>query len=84
MASPPGALRLPGRRIRATRSRVSEAPPAAGSPGQAECDRLQRVYEMFLARQRQLAAVLEAHGIPLLYVHADGRQDPRVLLAQPG
>ncbi len=55
-----------------------------GSPGQAECDRLQRVYEMFLARQRQLAAVLEAHGIPLLYVHADGRQDPRVLLAQPG
>ncbi len=54
-----------------------------GTPGEGECDRLQRVYEMFLARQRQLAAVLEAHGIPVLYVHADGRHDPRALLSQP-
>lgn len=54
-----------------------------GTPGEDDCSRLQRVYEMFLARQRQLAAVLEAHGIPVLYVHADGRQDPRELLSQP-
>lgn len=54
-----------------------------GTPGADDCSRLQRVYEMFLARQRQLAAVLEAHGIPVLYVHADGRQDARTLLAQP-
>lgn len=55
-----------------------------GTPGEDDCSRLQRVYEMFLARQRQLAAVLEAHGIPVLYVHADGRQDPRALLSQAG
>ncbi|MBN8225161.1 MAG: hypothetical protein J0L89_10135 [Xanthomonadales bacterium] len=42
--------------------------------------RLQRAYAHFLARQRQFAAVLEAHGIPLLYVHSNGEQDARTLL----
>jgi hypothetical protein len=51
---------------------------AGGDVG--ECARLQRVYEQFLARQRQFAAVLEAHGIPVLYVHSDGRADARALL----
>lgn len=51
-------------------------------PDAGQCDRLQRVYDQFLARQRQFAAVLDAHGIPVLYVHCDARQDPRVLLAQ--
>jgi len=50
--------------------------------GEGDCDRLRRAYEHFLARQRQLAAVLEAHGIPVLYVHCDGRHDPRALLSQ--
>lgn len=49
--------------------------------GQGDCDRLQRVYEQFLARQRQFSAVLEAHGIPVLYVHCDGQADARALLA---
>ncbi|MBO9715818.1 MAG: hypothetical protein J7507_03185 [Pseudoxanthomonas sp.] len=49
--------------------------------GHSDCDRLQRVYEHFLARQRQFAAVLEAHGIPVLYVHCDGQADARALLA---
>ncbi|WP_372017368.1 hypothetical protein [Pseudoxanthomonas sp. 10H] len=49
--------------------------------GQGDCDRLQRVYEHFLARQRQLSAVLEAHGIPVLFVHCDGKADARALLA---
>ncbi|RRN59291.1 hypothetical protein EIM48_04495 [Pseudoxanthomonas sp. SGNA-20] len=53
-----------------------------GTPGEGECERLQRLYELFLARQRQLAAVLEAHGIPVLYVHANGQQDARALLSQ--
>lgn len=48
--------------------------------GQGDCDQLQRVYEHFLARQRQLAAVLEAHGIPVLFVHCDGQQDARAQL----
>ena len=46
-----------------------------------ECDRLTRVYEQFLMRQRQMAAVLEAHGIDVLYVHVKSGQDARQLLA---
>lgn len=43
--------------------------------------RLQRGYDYFLARQRQLAAVLEAHGIPVLFAHCADREDPRGVLA---
>lgn len=45
-----------------------------------DCDRLQRVYEQYLARQRQLAAVLEAHGMPVLYVHCEAGQDAKQAL----
>ena len=48
--------------------------------GDGDCDRLQRVYEHFLARQRQFAAVLEAHGLPVLYVHCDATADARTQL----
>ena len=46
-----------------------------------QCERLTRVYEQFLMRQRQMAAVLEAHGIDVLYVHVHSGQDARQLLA---
>ncbi len=46
-----------------------------------ECERLQRVYEQYLMRQRQMAAVLEAHGLDVLYVHVHAGQDARQLLA---
>ncbi len=46
-----------------------------------DCDRLQRIYEQYLMRQRQMAAVLEAHGLPVLYVHCEAGQDARQLLA---
>ncbi|WDJ47189.1 hypothetical protein JH286_20760 [Xanthomonas campestris pv. campestris] len=45
------------------------------------CERLRGVYEQYLARQRQMAAVLEAHGLPVLYVHVEPGQDPRQALA---
>ena len=44
------------------------------------CDRLTRVYEQFLMRQRQMAAVLEAHGLDVLYVHVHSGQDARQML----
>ena len=53
---------------------------AALGGDEGECARMQRVYDHFLARQRQFAAVLEAHGIPVLYVHCHGSQDARTLL----
>ncbi len=46
----------------------------------ADCERLQRIYEQYLMRQRQMAAVLEAHGIDVLYVHVEAGQDARVAL----
>ncbi|AYO93806.1 hypothetical protein Xcom_00940 [Xanthomonas axonopodis pv. commiphoreae] len=46
-----------------------------------DCERLRGVYEHYLARQRQMAAVLEAHGLPVLYVHIEPGQDPRQALA---
>ena len=45
-----------------------------------ECERLKGVYEQFLARQRQMAAVLEAHGLPVLYVHVDSGQEAHAAL----
>ncbi|MCC4603137.1 hypothetical protein [Xanthomonas campestris] len=45
------------------------------------CERLRGVYEQFLSRQRQMAAVLEAHGLPVLYVHVEPDQHPRQALA---
>jgi len=45
-----------------------------------DCERLKHVYEQYLARQRQMAAVLEAHGVPVLYVHIEPGQDARAAL----
>jgi len=47
-----------------------------------DCDRLQRIYEQFLMRQRQMAAVLEAHGVDVLYVHVEAGQDAKTLLVR--
>lgn len=40
-------------------------------------DRLSRRYALFQARQRQYAALLQAHGIPVTFVHCRNREDPR-------
>jgi hypothetical protein len=42
---------------------------------------LRAVYEQYLIRQRQMAAVLEAHALPVLYVHCEVGHDPRAALA---
>jgi hypothetical protein len=43
--------------------------------------RLERVYEHFLARSRQFAAVLEAHGVAVTFAHCPDRADPRGTLS---
>ena len=45
------------------------------------CERLRPLYEHYLVRQRQLAAVLEAHGIDVLYVHVEPGADARTALS---
>ncbi|MCL6713081.1 hypothetical protein [Pseudoxanthomonas sp. z9] len=52
------------------------------APQEATEDRLERAYNHFLARQQQFAAVLEAHGIPVLFAHCAGYADPRDALGQ--
>ena len=42
--------------------------------------RLQRDFDRFQMRQRQLAALFEAHGIPVLFEHCPAGADPRALL----
>lgn len=39
--------------------------------------RLERAYEYFQARQRQIAAVLEAHGIPVTFAYCSAMADAR-------
>jgi hypothetical protein len=42
-----------------------------------DADRLARAYEYFQARQRQIAAVLEAHGIPVTFAYCAAASDAR-------
>ncbi|MCD9027995.1 hypothetical protein LDO26_07215 [Luteimonas sp. BDR2-5] len=51
---------------------------AAGGSDEA---RLRHGFAMFEARQRQLAAVLQAHGIPVQWVDCPAESDPRAVLA---
>lgn len=44
-------------------------------------ERLQRQHQHFEARQRQIAAVLGAHGVPVNFVHCEHDIDYRVALA---
>ena len=41
------------------------------APTDVECDKLERQFETFQARQRQFAAVLQAHGVAVNFVHCD-------------
>lgn len=46
-----------------------------------DADRLERAYGYFQARQRQIAAVLEAHGIPVTFAYCSGAEDARETLS---
>lgn len=44
--------------------------------GESDDARLAKGFAMYEARQRQLAAVLQAHGLPVMFVHVAPGQDP--------
>ena len=48
-----------------------------GQPATGDRQELERAYEYFQARQRQFAAVLEAHGIPVTFAHCPAATDAR-------
>ncbi|UNK42566.1 hypothetical protein MNO14_00190 [Luteimonas sp. S4-F44] len=51
------------------------------APGEQDEGRLAHGLAMHEARQRQFAAVLQAHGVPVEFVHVTPGQDPRTALA---
>ncbi|HEV2608527.1 MAG TPA: hypothetical protein VGT79_11165 [Xanthomonadaceae bacterium] len=53
------------------------APASAGE----DADKLERAFEHFEARKRQIAAVLEAHGIPVTFDHCPAGMDPHAALS---
>lgn len=53
------------------------APPSAGE----DADKLERAFEHFEARKRQIAAVLEAHGIPVTFDHCPAGTDPHAAIS---
>ena len=60
--------------------RIALLDPAAwrarNAADESDCARLERGFALFQARQRQFAAVLDAHGVPVQFVHcADGSGD---------
>ncbi len=50
------------------------------APAGLDAGRLSRAFDHFQARQRQMAAVLEAHGIPVTFDHCPAGGDPRDVL----
>jgi hypothetical protein len=53
---------------------------AGFAPPEAAPDQLARAFDRFQARQRQLAALLEAHGIAVTFDHCPTGRDPRAVL----
>lgn len=49
--------------------------------GETDGGKLERGFEHFQARQRQFAAVLDAHGVPVAFVHCAETADPYQALA---
>ncbi|ODS64379.1 MAG: hypothetical protein ABS41_02795 [Arenimonas sp. SCN 70-307] len=52
------------------------------APAGADAERLSRAFDRFQMRQRQLAAVLGAHGVPVTFDHCPAGRDPRTVLAE--
>jgi hypothetical protein len=52
--------------------RARNADPANGTGGDGDDERLQRGFAHYEARQRQFAAVLRAHGVPVTFAHCQG------------
>ena len=50
------------------------------APAGADAARLPRAFDQFQIRQRQFAAVLEAHAIPVTFDHCPAGLDPRDVL----
>lgn len=74
-APPEPLLRLVGGEVRIAMLGAEDWRQRCASAEQDQA-RLARGFAMFEARQRQFTAVLQAHGVPVVFVHVQAGQDP--------
>lgn len=79
-APPEPLLRLAGSQARLALLDVDAWTEGGFAPAGLDAAGLSRAFERFQRRQRQIAAVLEAHGIPVTYDHCPAGRDPREVL----
>lgn len=79
-APPEPLLRLAGGQARLALLDVDAWAEGGFAPAGLQAAGLGRAFERFQGRQRQIAAVLEAHGIPVTYDHCPAGRDPREVL----
>ncbi|HLS83063.1 MAG TPA: hypothetical protein VK016_00140 [Arenimonas sp.] len=79
-APPEPLLRLAEGEVRIALLDIDAWSEGGFAPTGLDAAALGRSYEHFQRRQRQLAAVLEAHAIPVTYDHCPAGKDPREIL----
>lgn len=80
-APPEPLLRLAGGQARLALLDVDAWTEGGFAPPGLDPAGLSRAFERFQLRQRQVAAVLEAHGIPVTYDHCPAGRDPHGVLS---
>jgi hypothetical protein len=80
-APPEPLARYAGREVRIALLDAEAWNEGGFAPAPADAAQLARAFERFQMRQRQIAAVLEAHGIPVTYDHCPAGRDPRTVLS---
>lgn len=80
-APPEPLLRYAGGEVRIALLDIDAWAEGGFAPAGADADRLSRAFDQFQMRQRQFAAVLEAHGLPVTFDHCPAGRDPRAILA---
>lgn len=80
-APPEPLLRYSGGEVRMALLDIEAWVEHGFAPAGASLDQLGRAFDHFQARLRQFAALLEAHGVGVVYDHCPSGRDPRKILA---
>lgn len=79
-APPEPLARYAGGRVRLAMMDIDAWADAGFAPADTDAASLPRAYEQFARRQRQYAAVLQAHAIEVVFDHVGSGSDPRQVL----
>lgn len=79
-APPEPLLRWTGSQVRVAMMDIGVWSEAGFAPAGIDAERISRAFDRFQMRQRQFAAVLGSHAIPVCFDHVGAGQDPRRVL----